>query len=335
MTASPLLQVCGLSVAFPGRHGLTTVVDSVGFDVDSGQTLAIVGETGCGKSLTGLSIPGLIPSPGIITAGAIRLAGEDLVGAPEKRLEQLRGSQIGMIFQDPLTSLDPIYMAGEQIAEGLRFHRQLGRREAWREAVDRLAEVGIPDPEARARSFPHQLSGGMRQRVMIAAAIACQPRLLIADEPTTALDVTIQAQVLDLLGQLLSQHNMSLILITHDLGVVRRLAHRVLVMYAGQIVESGEVEPVLESPAHPYTAGLVAAVPRVSDPVERLATIEGTVPAPGSFPPGCRFQPRCRYAGPGCSEPQSIRATAGGRAVRCLYPLPNSSDATARQEAPG
>ena len=316
----PILSVKDLSVAFPRDGRAIEVVDRVSFDLASGHTLAIVGESGCGKTVTGLSLIGLT-SPGKITSGSIRLEGEELVNLPEKRWEQIRGTRIAMIFQDPLTSLDPVYPIDEQVAEGLRYHPGMSRRSARTEAVRRLQEVGIPGNTIHARPFPHQLSGGMRQRVMIAAAIACRPRVLIADEPTTALDVTVQAQILDLLRQLQIQHSMAMIIITHDLGVVARTAHRVAVMYAGQIVEQGTTQQVLESPAHPYTAGLIGAVPRAAQGTDRLVSIPGIVPHPGAYPAGCRFQPRCSRSGPGCDRPQALQDHGADRLIRCLYPL--------------
>ena len=316
-----LLEVQGLSVAFPSAGREISVVDGVDLQVDQGETLAIVGESGCGKSVTGLSMIGLTPSPGQVTAGAIRYDGRDLLRASKREWQEVRGREIGMIFQDPLTSLDPIYTAGEQVAEGLRSRLDMSARDAWTEAVRRLDEVGIPDPAVTARSYPHQLSGGMRQRVMIAAAIACRPRLVIADEPTTALDVTIQLQILDLLRDLQQREGMALIIITHDLGIVAHIARRVAVMYAGQIVETGATGAILDTPAHPYTAGLISSVPRIHGQSGRLTTIEGVVPAPGAYPTGCRFRPRCSKAGSGCDQPQELKPGGAGRLVRCRYPL--------------
>jgi len=315
-----LLTVSDLSVGFPKDGELTPAVENVSFEVGAGETLAIVGESGCGKTVTGLSLIGLTPPPGQVTSGRVMLDDLDLLRCRGRAWEAIRGRQIGMIFQDPLTALDPVYTAGEQIAEGLRFHLKMRGAEAWKQALASMADVGIPDPPSRSRLYPHQLSGGMRQRVMIAAAIALKPRLLIADEPTTALDVTVQLQIIELLQALQREHGMGLIIITHDLGVVARIAHRVAVMYAGQIVEQGDVQTVLETPAHPYTAGLVAAIPRVDSVSDRLATIEGTVPAPGNYPPGCRFRPRCPRAAAGCELPQELRPLLDGRTVRCLYP---------------
>lgn len=318
---TPLLQVEDLTVAFPVRGEIVPAVDGVSLDLYPCETLALIGESGCGKTVTGLSLLGLTPAPGQVVRGQVRLDGKDLISGGGAAWREVRGKRIGMIFQDPLTSLDPVYNAGSQIAEGLRFHYPMSRRDAWKRSVQALEDVGIVDPEARARLYPHQLSGGMRQRVMIAAAIACKPQILIADEPTTALDVTVQAQIIDLLEQLQRDRQMSILLITHDLGVVARMAHRVAVMYAGQIVEYGDARTVLDNPAHPYTAGLIAAVPRAEATTSRLPSIDGTVPAPGQYPDGCRFRPRCSRAGPGCELPQALRTVSGGRTARCLYPI--------------
>jgi oligopeptide/dipeptide ABC transporter ATP-binding protein len=273
-------------------------VDGVSFHVDAGEAVGIVGESGCGKSVTSLSILRLVPSPpGEIVAGSsVRLKGRELLTLPETEMRQVRGNDVAMIFQEPMTSLNPVHKVGEQIAEAIRLHRQAGRREAWNRAVEMLRLVGIPAPEKRAHDYPHQLSGGQRQRVMIAIALSCDPDLLIADEPTTALDVTIQAQILELLSGLRQRLGMSLILITHDLGVVAGVCDRVLVMYAGRIMEEGPVESVFADPRHPYTQGLLRAIPRLDAAAERLTVIPGQVPSATAWPGGCRFHPRCPYA---------------------------------------
>jgi oligopeptide/dipeptide ABC transporter ATP-binding protein len=298
-------------------------VDGVSFEVGAGEVLGIVGESGSGKSVTSLSVMQLIPRPPgeIVSGSSIRFRGEELVGAPERRLREIRGNDIAMIFQEPMTSLDPVYRVGEQIAEALRLHRGLDRRAARARAVELLELVGIPGPEQRVDAYPHHLSGGQRQRVMIAIALACEPELLIADEPTTALDVTIQAQILDLLAELRDRLGMALILITHDLGVVAEVCDRVVVMYAGQIVEQGPTGLIFRDPRHPYTEGLLRAIPRLDRPTDRLAVIPGTVPSPLRWPVGCRFHTRCPYGWSLCvEEPPPLLAVgeaATERASRC------------------
>jgi len=295
MTA--LLEVRDLRTCFTTDEGEFAAVDGVGFEVQAGQTLAIVGESGCGKSVTSLSIMGLVPpAAGSIRAGSIRFEGQELVGAPEESLQNLRGNGMAMVFQEPMTSLNPAYTVGEQIMEALLRHRPMDRAQARARALDMLAQVRIPAPEQRMHEYPHQLSGGMRQRVMIAMALVCQPRLLIADEPTTALDVTIQAQILALMAQL--QHDMgtAIVLITHDLGVVAEVADEVVVMYAGRVVERAPVQALFDTPQHPYTVGLLGAIPRLDLAQHRLASIEGQVPNPMQRPAGCAFAPRCPFA---------------------------------------
>jgi peptide/nickel transport system ATP-binding protein/oligopeptide transport system ATP-binding protein len=296
--AAPLLEVANLRVAFETEAGRAHAVDGVSFHIEPGEIVGIVGESGSGKSVTSLSLLGLVPNPpGRIEPGStIRFRGEELVGAPEERLRQVRGNEIAMIFQEPMTSLNPVHTVGRQIVESLRLHRRLGKREAWARAVELLREVGIADPEARAHAYPHQLSGGMRQRVMIAIALSCEPALLIADEPTTALDVTIQAQILELILGLRERRGMAVLLITHDLGVVAEVCDRVVVMYAGQVVEEGPVQAIFQNPRHPYPEGLLGAIPRLGHPVERLTVIPGTAPSATEWPAGCRFHTRCRYA---------------------------------------
>src|SRR6185369_3524715 len=277
-----LLEVKNLKTYFPTRAGLVKSVDDVTFHIGEGELLALVGESGCGKSITALSIMRLISEPGKIVGGSIQFKDEELTTATRERMRQIRGNDIAMIFQDPMTSLNPVYTVGEQIAEALRLHRNLNRRDAWAAAVEAMKEVSIPSPDRRANDYPHQLSGGMRQRVMIAMALACDPELLIADEPTTALDVTIQAQILELLDSLRKTRKLAILLITHDLGVVAEVADRVCVMYTGRIVEESPVDEIFIDPRHPYTRGLLRSVPKLTmagvDRVERLETIEGTVP---------------------------------------------------------
>ncbi|MBA2334239.1 MAG: ABC transporter ATP-binding protein, partial [Blastocatellia bacterium] len=264
-----------------------------------GELLGLVGESGCGKSITALSVMRLISEPGKIAAGSIKFKGEELTTATYERMREIRGNDIAMIFQDPMTSLNPVFTVGEQIAEALRLHRKLDKKQAWAAAVDAMREVSIPAPERRAADYPHQLSGGMRQRVMIAMALACDPVLLIADEPTTALDVTIQAQILELLNELRTTRKLSVLLITHDLGVVAETADRVCVMYTGKIVEESGVEELFIDPKHPYTRGLLKSVPKLTahsiEKAARLQTIEGVVPSPTDLPKGCHFAPRCEY----------------------------------------
>ena len=292
------LQVENLRVSFPtGDGGRVYPVDGVSFTLDRGRTLALVGESGCGKSLTSLALLRLIPSPGRIEDGStIRLGDTDVLSLRGEALRKIRGRRIGMVFQDPMTSLNPVFTAGDQIAEGVRAHFDVSRAEARRRALMLLQEVGIPDPLARLDAYPHQLSGGMRQRVMIAIALSAEPEILVADEPTTALDVTVQAQILEVLDRLRERRGMAVLLITHDLGIVAGRADRVAVMYAGQIVEEAPTERLFASPSHPYTQGLFASIPRITGPIGRLSPIGGSVPAPGAWPGGCRFRPRCPKA---------------------------------------
>jgi peptide/nickel transport system ATP-binding protein len=293
-----VLDVENLRISFPDAgNGRVYPVDGVSFSLDRGQTLALVGESGCGKSLTSLALLRLVPAPGRIEDGsAIRLGDTDVLSLQGESLRRIRGRRIGMIFQDPMTSLNPVFTVGDQIAEGVRAHFDLSRAEARRRALKLLQEVGIPDPAARLDAYPHQLSGGMRQRVMIAIALSAEPEILVADEPTTALDVTVQAQILEVLDRLRDSHGMAVLLITHDLGIVAGRADRVAVMYAGQIVEEAPTERLFARPSHPYTQGLFASVPRITGPVERLSPIGGSVPPPGAWPTGCRFRPRCPKA---------------------------------------
>jgi oligopeptide/dipeptide ABC transporter ATP-binding protein len=327
MTASHLLEVRDLQTQFPTRSGLVRAVDGVNFYLDRGELLGLVGESGCGKSITALSVMRLISPPGRIVNGEILFDGKDLLRLSEAEMRHMRGDDIAMIFQDPMTSLNPVYTVGEQIAEALRLHRKLSRKDARRATIEAMREVAIPDPARRVDDYPHQLSGGMRQRVMIAMALACNPRLLIADEPTTALDVTIQAQILELLNELRKQRDLAVLLITHDLGVVAEVADRVAVMYTGRIVEESPVDELFARPKHPYTEGLLRSVPKLTSEhvarKERLETIEGVVPRPTDLPPGCHFAPRCPHRMPRCTlDPIPLYELEGGVQVRCvLYDL--------------
>lgn len=318
-----LLEVKNLQTHFPTRAGLVRAVNSVSFNLDRGELLGLVGESGCGKSITALSIMRLIAPPGRIVGGELTFDGRNLLALSEREMRAIRGDDIAMIFQDPMTSLNPVFKVGEQIAEALRLHRKLSRKDARAAAIEAMREVSIPDPARRADDYPHQLSGGMRQRVMIAMALACDPKLLIADEPTTALDVTIQAQILELLDGLRKTRELAVLLITHDLGVVAEVADRVAVMYTGKIVEEAPVEELFARPRHPYTEGLLRSVPRLTpehvERKERLETIEGVVPSPTELPPGCHFAPRCQYRMPRCTEGEiPLYELEGGVKVRCV-----------------
>ncbi len=291
----PLLQVKNLKTYFYTDEGIARAVDGVSFEVEKGQTLGLVGESGCGKSVSSLSIMKLIPNPpGKIVAGDILFREENLLNVPEDKMRHIRGNEISMIFQEPMTSLNPVFTCGNQIEEAIILHQGLSKKDARDQAIEMLKKVGIPAPEQRVDEYPHQLSGGMRQRVMIAMALSCNPSLLIADEPTTALDVTIQAQILDLLNKLQEEFHMAIIMITHDLGVIAEIADRVAVMYAGRIVEYGDVKDIFNNPQHPYTEGLLESIPKVNELRDRLTVISGTVPNPTNFPKGCRFNPRCQ-----------------------------------------
>ncbi|MDX6695106.1 MAG: peptide/nickel transport system ATP-binding protein [Blastocatellia bacterium] len=325
---SHLLEVRNLQTHFPTRAGLVRAVDGVSFHVERGELLGIVGESGCGKSITALSLMRLVSAPGKIVGGEISFDGEDLLAATEERMREIRGDDIAMIFQDPMTSLNPVFTIGEQIAEALRLHRKLSRADARRATIEAMKEVAIPDPSRRVDDYPHQLSGGMSQRVMIAMALACDPKLLIADEPTTALDVTIQAQILELLNELRRTRELGVLLITHDLGVVAETADRVAVMYTGRIVEESPVAELFARPKHPYTEGLLRSVPKLTAKdaarASRLETIEGIVPSPTALPPGCHFAPRCTHRMPRCTEGDAIPLydLEGDVRVRCvLYDL--------------
>ena len=314
-----MLQVRGLKTGFPGKHGMVPAVDGVDLDLAQGEVLGIVGESGSGKSLTALSLMRLVAEPGRILAGTIMLDGEDLLRKPEREMVAIRGKRMAMIFQEPMTSLNPLFTVGHQIAEPLRFHEGLARAEARRRAIELLQRVEIPDASARIDQFPHQMSGGMRQRVMIAMSLACRPRLLIADEPTTALDVTVQAQILRLLRGLIREVGMAVILITHDLGVVADFADRVAVMYAGRVVETAPVERIFDAPEHPYTKGLLASMPDLSELRPRMRTIDGTAPTLGDELAGCRFHPRCPDMRPACTHMDPPLFDIGdGQRVACI-----------------
>jgi oligopeptide/dipeptide ABC transporter ATP-binding protein len=302
MSDTPVLEVTDLRTSFLLDGGEARAVDGVSFALHAGRVLGLVGESGCGKSATAFSIMRLVSSPGRIVGGAVRLEGRDLLALPEREMRQLRGARIAMVFQEPMTSLNPVFSVGDQIAEAIWLHRSMRRREAWERAVELLAEVGIPEAAERARDYPHQLSGGMRQRVMIAMAISCEPRVLIADEPTTALDVTIQAEILELLRSLRQRRGMALLLITHDLGVVAEEADEVAIMYAGRIIEQAPVTEIFRSPLHPYTQGLLRSIPGRQKRGERLEAIPGSVPDLLHLPAGCSFRPRCPLAVAECAE---------------------------------
>ena len=334
-----LLSVKNLSTEFPVKKGIVRAVEDVSFDVDQGEILAIVGESGSGKSVTSLSIMGLLAEPGHVAGGSLEFEGKDLATLSEKQYRELRGNDMAMIFQEPMTSLNPVYRVGNQIVEAIRTHENVSKKEARERAIDMLRKVGIPSPEKRIDDYPHQMSGGMRQRVMIAMALACNPKLLIADEPTTALDVTIQAQILDLLRRLRDDTGMAVLLITHDLGVVSETADRVVVMYCGQVVEEAEVRTLFDHPMHPYTLGLLKSIPRLEDDdSKRLYMIKGMVPNPLEMPPGCHFSDRCDSCMDICRTKVPELVDVDGHKVRCfLYESADgevkSEEAIARAEA--
>jgi peptide/nickel transport system ATP-binding protein len=313
-----LLQVSGLSTHFTLPAGTLKVVDDIDLSIAESETLAIVGESGCGKSMTALSIMRLVPSPGAIVSGEILFEGRNLLTVSDSQMQKIRGNRISIIFQEPMTSLNPVFRIGDQIAEGLLLHRKISKHEAREITVEMLNRVGIPSPSSRYNDYPHQLSGGMRQRVMIAMALSCEPRLLIADEPTTALDVTIQAQILEIIDELKHEYGMGLLLITHDLGVVAERSHRTAIMYAGKIVETGPTDRVLGCPLHPYTEGLLASLPQRAKPGESLSAIPGQVPNLLLGLPGCGFCERCPKRDWKCSsEPPPLREQEAGHFVRC------------------
>lgn len=316
-----LIEVKKLVTQFSGKNGTVTAVDGVSFHVKRGETLGIVGESGCGKSVTSMSILRLIPKQtGKIASGEILFEGRDLAKLSEKEMRQIRGNEIAMIFQDSMTGLNPVMTIGKQLVETITAHSKMDKKEAWARAEEMLTKVGIPSPAQRLKEFPHQLSGGMRQRVMIAIALSCNPRLLIADEPTTALDPTIQAQILKLIHDMQKEKDMSVLLITHDMGIVAENCDRVAVMYAGQILEIADVKTIFGNPAHPYTIGLLKAIPKLDEKVDRLYNIRGMVPRFNELPNGCTFGPRCDFCDKKCEEeaPQLVNM-GDGHLVRCHY----------------
>jgi peptide/nickel transport system ATP-binding protein len=317
-TPVPLLEVRDLSIVFDTRRGPLTAVDSISFSLAPGEILGVVGESGAGKSLTGTAIIGLLERPGRIAGGEILFEGDRIDNLSREEMRRLRGSRIGAIFQDPLTSLNPLYTVGRQLVETIQTHLDMNRGKARDRAIELLTEVGIPAPEKRIDHYPHQFSGGMRQRVVIALALCANPRLVIADEPTTALDVSIQAQIIALLKKMCRDHGAAVILITHDMGVIAETADRVAVMYSGRLAEIGTVQQVVKEPRHPYTTGLMGSIPIVGDDVEQLTQIEGAMPRLSDIPPGCAFHPRCPSALPQCSKQRPDPRQVVGGAVACL-----------------
>jgi peptide/nickel transport system ATP-binding protein len=315
-----VLDVAGLQAHFFTRAGVVKAVDGVDFTLDRGEVMGLVGESGSGKSVTGFSILGLVDPPGRIVGGSIRYQGEELVGAPDERLRELRGNRIAMIFQDPMMTLNPVLRIDTQMVEAIQAHESVPRKAAWERARDGLGQVGIPSPEERLRAYPHQLSGGMRQRVTIAIAFLNSPELIVADEPTTALDVTIQAQIIYEAQKVCRERGAALIWITHDLAVVAGLADRISVMYAGRIVEAGRTDDVIDRPLHPYTVGLLGSVPSANKRGQRLNQIPGMTPNMLALPKGCAFRERCPRAGDACLVDPDITESAAGRAIRCFHP---------------
>lgn len=320
-TQAKLLEVNDLKITFRSQDSVVTAVTGVSFHLNQGETLGIVGESGCGKSVTSLSVMRLLPQATARIEGSINFGGQDLLKLPESEMHDIRGNKISMVFQEPMTSLNPVYTIGKQIGEAIMLHRKMSAREAQALTLEILKKVGIPRAADIAKEYPYQLSGGMRQRVMIAMALVCRPNLLIADEPTTALDVTIQAQILDLLRQLRQETGTSIIMITHDLGVVAEMCERVVVMYAGQIVEEADVVSLFRQPKHPYTVGLMESIPQLNKKVDRLVPIPGQVPPLSNMPPGCRFAPRCKHAMEQClTDNPSLLSVTEGHSCRCwLY----------------
>jgi peptide/nickel transport system ATP-binding protein len=333
LNRDPLLSVNHLTTVFDTAGGPVPAVDDVSFEIGSGETLGLVGESGSGKSVTALSIMRLVPSPGRIAGGEVRFKGRDLLALGEREIRAVRGAEVSLIFQEPMTALNPVFRIGDQIGEALLVHGRATRRVARAKAIELLRAVRIPHPESRVTDYPHQLSGGMRQRVMIAIALACQPSLVIADEPTTALDVTIQAEILDLLREMKAAFHLSLLLVTHDLGIVAETADRVAVMYAGRIVETGPVREIFRNPAHPYTRGLLASMPG-GHPGERLRAIDGAVPLLGDLPPGCAFNPRCPDRFDPCTTaPPPDYGVGTGHSAKCYLHDPNRQPAINQQSA--
>ncbi|MFL6628265.1 MAG: ABC transporter ATP-binding protein [Vitreoscilla sp.] len=317
----PLLEVRDLHVEFPTRHGALRALDGVTFDVAAGEILGVVGESGAGKSVTGAAIIGLLEPPGRVSGGQVLLEGQRIDDLPREAMRLVRGRRIGAIFQDPLTSLNPLHTIGHQLVETLRTHLPLDAAQARERAIELLRQAGLPAAEARLAQYPHEFSGGMRQRVVIALALAGEPRLVIADEPTTALDVAMQAQIIGLLRDVTQVHGASVMLITHDMGVIAETCDRVAVMYAGRIVEIGPVDEVIRRPAHPYTAGLMAAVPTLDGDLARLAQIAGALPDLDAIPPGCAFHPRCPKASPRCAEERPELALVQRTRAACWWPI--------------
>jgi peptide/nickel transport system ATP-binding protein len=315
--AGTLLDVRGLGISFATPDATVSVVRDVSFRVAQGECVGLVGESGCGKTVTGLALMGLLPFRSSRFEGQILLDGEDLLSLRESQWRKRRGRRIGMIFQEPMSALDPVFTIGEQIGETLRTHFDIGRAEARKRAIDALDKVGIPEPATRYNAYPHELSGGMRQRAMIAMAISCEPSLLIADEPTTALDVTVQAQIMDVLAEISARSGMAILFISHDLGLVSQTCSRIVTMYAGEVVENGAADDVLVRPRHPYTSGLLRSLPSFTQRKGRLNSISGRVPRPGDFSDGCRFEERCTHAQPECSRRQVLLPLPDGRLARC------------------
>ncbi len=325
--AEPLLKVENLRVEFPTRRGTLCAVDDVSFHIQPGEVLGVVGESGAGKSMTGIAVIGLLEAPGRIAGGRIVLEGQRIDDLPYEEKRKLRGRKIGAIFQDPLTSLNPLYTVERQLIETIRTHLEVSESEAFERAVSLLREVGIPAPEQRIKHYPHQFSGGMRQRVVIALALCAEPSLIIADEPTTALDVSIQAQIITLLKRLCRDHGTSVMLVTHDMGVIAETAHRVAVMYAGRLVEVGPVKDVVRNPSHPYTAGLMASIPVIGRKVENLSQIDGSMPRLNAIPEGCAFSPRCPQVMERCRRERPPLDTRGRTEVSCWLHAGESVDA--------
>ncbi len=317
----PLLEVRHLRVEFPTRRGTLLALDDISFDIAPGEILGVVGESGAGKSLTGAAIIGLLDPPGRIAAGEIRLSGRRIDKLPDEQMRRVRGREIGAVFQDPLTSLNPLYTVGRQLVETITTHLELSAAQARARAIELLASTGIPAPEARIDHYPHQFSGGMRQRVVIALALAAQPKLIVADEPTTALDVSIQAQIIALLKRVCKEQGAAVMLVTHDMGVIAETCDRVAVMYAGRIAEIGPVADVIHRPAHPYTVGLMGSIPAMDEERERLQQIDGAMPRLTAIPPGCAFNPRCAQADERCRGQRPELVAAGATCAACWKPV--------------